>query len=170
MTDSVKKVIKIAIPTILFLWGSFCFLKSYGYCYESSIVWHEECLFESYEAKASNWPNGRGNPISKQQKAAWQEEYDNHMFHAKRCYEDAKNRVWCLPDVSWRERGKQAWIAAFSCVGVPTIQLKLLVAVSSMLMQYGLDCLDEWEYIEEKLNWSQYHLEQCERLAKLLHG
>lgn len=194
-----ERLIKIVIFLTLFLWGLFCMLKSYGYCDEIEydvpiytieeeaqfkhpiIPIDEEFLYihkpkpkkygyiSPYDHQWQNPQQKIKNPTLAQKKE-WQESYDFHLLHAKRTYEDAKNRVWWLPEISWRQRGREAWVAAFSTVGAQTVQLKLIVAISSLLCQYGLDCLDEWEYIEDKLNWSKYHLEQCAIYAQKLQN
>lgn len=37
------------------------------------------------------------------------------------------------------------------------------------LSSYGLHCMDEWDYIQDKLTWAQHHFEQCEYYANLLN-
>ncbi|EFB42177.1 MULTISPECIES: hypothetical protein [Parachlamydia] len=41
-------------------------------------------------------------------------------------------------------------------------QSKLIAAILNLLLQYGLDCLAEWEEIDEKLYWIKYHYEMAE--------
>jgi hypothetical protein len=160
-----KKILNWVITGTLVAAGMYCYLKSYGYCEEYRIPHTQEYLFENIELRS----HGHRRPTG-QQRIQWQEEYELHLFHAKRTYEDAKNRVWYLPNVTWRQRGREAWNAAFATVGATTPQLKLVLAVSSLLCQYGLDCMDEWEYIEEKLYWSEYHFKECEKYQELLNG
>jgi hypothetical protein len=153
--------------------------KSYGYCeeyksnFEYEIQFGEEMVLVEDEYLYQNLSDKSFLKIQSAKSSKikeWQEQYDFHMFHAKRTYEDAKNKVWWLPNLSWRQRGREAWVAAFSTIGAQTIQLKLVVAVSSFLCQYGLDCLDEWDYINDKLYWSKYHFEQCEIYAYKLNN
>lgn len=102
------------------------------------------------------------------QRAEWQEAYDNHHFHGVRTYTDAYNKVWWLPNLTWRQLGRDAWVAACSMASTKTPGAALVVAFSTMLSQYGLHCLDEWDYIQDKLYWANYHFEQCIYYAKLL--
>ncbi len=175
-----EKFAKIAIPLIFFLYGSFCMLKSYGYCdtYERKkrVKVENEYLF----AKASTWVNPyehvwqddpqkpKINPSQKEIKE-WEEAYKFHEFNAKRTFEDAKNKVWYIADFSWREKGKAAWIAACSTVGVKKASRKLAAACISILCQYGLQVIEEWDYINEKLQWSEYHFKECEHYSNLLY-
>lgn len=183
------------VQFLLAIYGAYCMFRSFGYGYEHVEV-KDEYLYQFSDTEwvnpylrkweistnpAWNNPLNYQNPdwenpltakpkVNANQKAKWQKEYEFHEFHAKRTYEDAYNRSWYLPDLNWRQRAREAWIAAFSMVGAQTPTMKLIMAASSLLMQYGLDCLDEWEYIEDKLKWSEYHFQECEKYAKLIHG
>lgn len=171
-----SKLLKWIIFFILFFSGLFCYMKDYGYCDECQfnhyfpIPVEQEYLFQNYEAR-SNW-NGQRNkkPPSGNQKLKWQEAYDDHHFNAIRTYNDAYNRVWFLPDLSWREIGRDCWVSACALASTKTPSAALVVAFSTLLSQYGLHCLDEWDYIQDKLYWSKYHFDQCSYYANLLNG
>lgn len=107
---------------------------------------------------------------SEQQRKEWQAEYDQHHFDAVRTYNDAYNRIWWLPDLTWRQLGRDAWVSACAVASTKTPSAALVVAFSTMLSQYGLHCLDEWDYIQDKLYWSNYHFQQCAYYANLLQG
>lgn len=170
-------VLKWAITLILFLFGLFCYMKDYGYCDEYAhyfgihVPVEEEFMFQHYESR-SNWQSkpGRQHYTPQSQRYEWQEAFDNHNFNAVRTYQDAYNRVWWLPDLSWRQIGRDAWVAACSTAGGNSPSARLVIAFAAMLSSYGLHCLDEWDYIQDKLYWSQYHFEQCAYYAGLLHG
>lgn len=196
-----SKLLKWSITLILAIIGTFCLLKSYGYCaeptyYDYTIDEEEMPNFDDavpvemefmYQyptkinlAKSAKWVNpyehkwdnpvyakGKGNA---NQRKEWQEAYDMHHFNAVRTYNDAYNKVWWLPNLTWRQVGRDAWIAACATAGTKTVCSALVVAFSTMLSQYGLHCLDEWDYIQDKLYWSDYHFGQCSYYAKLLHG
>jgi len=171
--------LKWGLTLVLFLIGSFFMLKSYGYCNEYPIPCSQEYLFKDYESRS---PWGKGPPVwqpgspsqsqapQKNDRKMWQEAYDDHHFHAVRTYTDAYNKVWFLPDISFRQLGRDAWIAACATAGGSTVTGRLVSAFATMLCSYGLHCLDEWDYIQEKLYWADYHFKQCEHYARLLHG
>ncbi len=164
--------LKWGITLIFALVGLFCMLKSYGYCEEYRIPIHQEYLFKNLECRG-NWQAkpGRGNAApSANQRQQWQDAYDDHHFNAVRTYNDAYNRVWYLPDLTWRQIGRDAWVAACGTAGGNTVCGRLVIAFSTMLSNYGLHCLDEWEYIQDKLYWSNYHFEKCAEYANKLHG
>ncbi len=184
-----SKSLKWGITILLFLIGTFCMLKSYGYCDKNEFDYpqydfkkefnyifpdppipvEEEYLYqfspnqqamqfiESF-SKRTNY----GKPQNKHtMRAYWQQEYDFHHCEGVRTYNDAYNRVWYLPDLSWRQLGRDAWVAACGTAGGSNPSARLVIAFSTLLSQYGLHCLDEWEYIQDKLYWSRYHFEQC---------
>lgn len=148
--------------TLLFL-GTFFLVRSCGMCMESLPT-----EFEYLFMKRTNYINNHKIPASSKQRDKWQQDYEFHMFNAKRTYEDAKNKCWFLPNISDREKARYCYNAAFTQIGSSSPCTKLVLAISSLALQYGLDCMDEWDYIKEKLHWSQYHFEMCDHYAILL--
>ncbi len=191
-----SKALKWAIFFVLFFFGLFCFMKDRGYCSEAQDITQEQfedflkdrvpveeeylyqyptapCLVRSmkipsYECK-SNW---KTTPIqnSQSQRQKWQDAFDMHSFNAIRTYNDAKDCVWWLPNLTWRQWGRDAWVAACAMASTKTPCQALVVAFSTMLSQYGLHCADQWDYIEDKLYWSEYHFNECIKYAQLLQG
>jgi len=161
-----NKLLKWALVFVFLAFALFTFLKDRGYCEEFEC----EYKLQSYECR-SNWQAkpGRNSPPSASQRQKWQEEYDMHHFNAVRTYNDAYNRVWFLPNLTMRQLGRDAWVSACAMAGTKTPGQALVMAFATMLSQYGLHCLDEWDYITDKLYWSQYHFEQCQYYANLLH-
>ncbi len=165
---------KWIITLILFLVGLFCYMKDYGYAQEHyAIEWQhisldKENYYQSYESRSS-WGRDRNKSNIKQHQK-WQEEYDHHHFHAVRTYNDAVDKIWWLPNITWRQLGRDAWIATCSTAGSTNLTSAVITAFATLLSAYGLHCLDEWDYIQDKLKWAQYHFEECEKYAQLLHG
>ncbi len=105
-----------------------------------------------------------------QKRQEWQAEYDQHHYDAVRTYNDAYNRIWFLPNLTLRQIGRDAWVAACAMAGTKTPGQALAMAFATMISQYGLHCLDEYDYIQDKLKWSAYHFDQCVYYANLLNG
>jgi hypothetical protein len=166
MNEMTKKIIKIALPVGFALYGSYCLLKSFGYAEEYTIPKEHEIYFEQYDSRTNYSDRG----LSRESKVKLQEEYDFHHFHAVRCYQEAYNHLWYYPVVSWRDRSRQAWIAACAMIGCTTATGRLVMAFSAMLSQHGVDIIDDWDFVAEKLKWALYHFEQCEKIAQRLHG
>ena len=100
----------------------------------------------------------------------WIKEYEFHKTNAIRCYEDAKDRCWWLPEISDRDKARYCYTSAFAALGTSVPSTKLLLMVGSLLLQYGLDMQDEWNYIDNKMHWARYHFEMCDHYQKLLEG
>lgn len=91
--------------------------------------------------------------------------------NGERCYADAKERCWWLPYIPERDKARYCFttFGVLACPGEP--RSKIIIAVVTALIQYGLDCSDEWHYINNKLYWSQYHFELMEFHQNLInHG
>jgi hypothetical protein len=159
---SKQRLLKWLFITAMILLGCFFMMKEKGWA-ESS-----EYLYEYYDARAG-WSNPTRftNGLDKMNA---QTEYDFHMYHAKRTFEDARSKVWFMPEKTWGQRARQVWIAVIPSGVCNTFQSAIVVTLLGLLSQYGVDCADEWDYINEKLTWCQFHLEKCEDYAAIIHG
>ncbi len=106
--------------------------------------------------------------LSLNDKKFYQEKVNFHKANAERTYKDAKNRCWWLPVLSDRENAKYCFTTAVALLTPNSPQSKLVAATMTLLLQYGLDCIDEWNYIQNKLHWSQYHYEMMEFYQDIL--
>jgi len=177
-----RKWLKWLIFFTLFFFGLFCFMKDKGYCselnyqnfslnddfFKGRVPLDEEYLYQfpNYECRTYYGKT----PDSRAQRQKLQDAFDMHSFNAIRTYNDAKDCVWWLPNLTWRQWGRDAWVAACAMASTKTPCAALVVAFSTMLSQYGLHCADQWEYIEDKLYWSEYHFNECIKYAQLLQG
>jgi len=96
---------------------------------------------------------------------------DKKRFHKEngdRCFNDAKNMCWWMPDMSMRDKSDYAFrnITILGCPGDP--RSKLITALLTTLVQYGADCYEEWANINTKLHWAQYHYEMMELYQKII--
>lgn len=97
------------------------------------------------------------------------QKYFFHKENAERCFNEAKERCWWLPNITDREKAKYCFLN-IGIFGVPGDQKsKMIIALVSTLIQYGIDCSDEWHYINNKLYWSQYHYEMMEFYTTLIN-
>jgi hypothetical protein len=194
-----SKTLKWAIFFVLFFFGLFCFMKDKGYCaeieieniiieqpadfFEGRVPVDQEYLYQypetpTYSYRSLSLPKlecrtyyGKATPAdNRAQRQKWQDAFDMHSFNAIRTYNDAKDCVWYLPNLTWRQWGRDAWVAACAMASTKTPCQALVVAFSTMLSQYGLHCADQWDYIEDKLYWSEYHFNECIKYAQLLQG
>jgi hypothetical protein len=81
---------------------------------------------------------------------------------AKYHYNLAKDKTWWLPDLSNREKGRYCYTSFVAGIFPSTPQSKIVAMISVALTQYGLDCISEWNYINEHMMQSQAWWESYE--------
>lgn len=85
-----------------------------------------------------------------------------HKGEAERTLADAKARCWAFPQLTDRQNAQYCY-AALGGLLLPGDPMSKLVAILvATLTLYGVDCTNEWHYINNKLYWSQYHYEMAE--------
>jgi hypothetical protein len=97
--------------------------------------------------------------------------HDKAEFHKKegeRCFQDAKDMCWYLPHIDDRTMARNCFTTAFSMVGSMTPQTRIVVLVGKLMMDYGLEALNEWDAINTKLYWAQYHFEMYDFYSDLV--
>ena len=163
-------VIRIVFYTLV-IFGTFFLCSS---CANASVPHDEEYLYamplEMYSLR-TQWGRPQDQITQKDtrdQRKKWQEAHDFHVENGVRCYLDAKEKCWWLPEVGDREKARYCFMTAISAVGNATPHYKLVAMVTQLALQYGLDCMSEWEYIQTKLHWSIYHFEMCDHYDALL--
>lgn len=82
--------------------------------------------------------------------------------NAKYHYNLAKDKTWWLPDLSDREKGRYCYTTAAAGIFPGTPQSKIITMISVFLTQYGLDCINEWHYINEHMQQSKAWWESYE--------
>lgn len=87
---------------------------------------------------------------------------DFHKKNGDRTYQEAKSKCWYLPDVDERERAKECFVVAASALLPSEPRSKLIGLVLSTMVTYGINCYDEWNFINTKLQWAKYHYEMME--------
>jgi hypothetical protein len=106
--------------------------------------------------------------LTAEQRRFYIEKMDFHEQNARRCFEDAKSRCWWLPEISDRDKARYCF-SAIGGLAVPgTPQAALIRSLVSLMLNYGLDCMDEWDYINNKLYWAEYHWDMYEFYANVL--
>jgi len=106
--------------------------------------------------------------LTHDQRVFYMAKMDFHEENAHRCYNDAKNRSWWLPDTTDRDKARYCFTAIGGLGSPGTPQAKLVRALVTLMLNYGLDCMDEWDYINNKLYWAEYHWDMYEFYANVL--
>lgn len=112
----------------------------------------------------------RAYKLSPKDRKYYEDKVRFHKSNAERTFRDAKNKCWYLPDIDDRDKAKYCFNTGMAAVFAGDPYSKAIAAVASLLLQYGLDCMDEWEYIQNKLHWSQYHYEMMEFYQDVLEN
>ncbi|MGK5595676.1 MAG: hypothetical protein ACSNEK_10025 [Parachlamydiaceae bacterium] len=100
--------------------------------------------------------------LTAQERTYYEKKVAMHRSNAERTWNNAKNKCWYLPNIQKRKAAQNAFNAIMASFGGATPMSKLVLALLSLLTNYGLDCIEEWHYIEDQLNWCQYHCEMVE--------
>jgi hypothetical protein len=95
-----------------------------------------------------------------------------HRGEADRIYNEVKDRCWFMPNLDDRQKAHRV----FSLIG-PTvlvdggIKKKSAAIFIQMAIEYGLDCMDEWDWISNKWHWVEYHTDMLDFYERyLIHG
>lgn len=102
------------------------------------------------------------------QKKYYKDKVSFHKKEGDRYYKEAKKMCWYLPDLEARERAKDCFTSVMAGLAAADLKSKAIVMLISMLTKYGLDCIDEWNVINTKLRWSEYHYEMQEFYKEVL--
>jgi hypothetical protein len=155
-----------------FIYGFILTLALFGYKIEANA---QSYMMEThfYLTAQNLYEELRGVKTEEQQRKEWQEEYDMHHYNAVRTYQNAIEKGWWYPNLKKRELFRKGLIcsgaiisAAGPLTAAPTI--RITAAIITCLVQYGLDCCDAYEYIEDQLYWCDFHLQKCAEYAELL--
>ncbi len=100
--------------------------------------------------------------LTPQQRTFYEKKLAQHRYDAERTWNNAKNKCWYLPNISKRKAAQNAFMSVMALFGGATPMSRLIVSLLTTLTNYGVDCVDEWYYIQEQLEWCQYHCEMVE--------
>ena len=97
-----------------------------------------------------------------------EQERDMYKKNAERCFKDAQDACWWLPNTSDRKKTRELFTITVNTMLASDVKSKLIAMLTTSLIFYGMDCLDEWEYINNKLFWARYHWEMYEFHVELI--
>jgi hypothetical protein len=98
----------------------------------------------------------------------FKKELQFHKDNAIRTCAAAKERCWWLPKLDERKSARYCWTSAMAMAVPGTPEFKLGAVILNVLLEYGLDCSEEWNYIDNKLYWCKYHTEMVEFYEDIL--
>lgn len=95
----------------------------------------------------------------------------NAEYHTNKAYEDyiaAKDKCWWLPDLRKRDLVRRGWLTLMAGIYPATPLYRVIASIIAMLTQYGVDCMDEWDAINDLLESAQYNSEMAKVYQDLL--
>ncbi len=88
------------------------------------------------------------------------ERYHDNEGH--KCYENAKSRMWYLPNLTDREKARYCFTCAITTAMPGDPRAKIVGTIAQLIIQFGLDWIDEYNYVKNQLNWCAYHYEMSD--------
>lgn len=166
MKNEVKNGITISsiiVTSILFLLGTFFLLRS---CHAHAYVGYEREMIPNSQIEISYFNHDK--KLTDKERAYYEKKREFHKENAERTFKNAKNACWYLPRISDREKARTCYQAAAGTVFTSTPQSKIIIVLTTLLIEYGLDAMREWDYIEDQLHWCQHHSEMYEFFCEVL--
>ena len=95
-------------------------------------------------------------------------EMDKYLSSAKYCYDKAKDRCWWLPNMEHRKASRYLFeTIMYAAIPVADAKSRLIFILVKTFVDYGLECMDEWHYIHDKLKWAQWYYQEYEWRQKI---
>ena len=164
ISTAVLIISHICVSQKITKWIVVFYLFFFGFEYCLNAQEYDEDYFEPI-----GWEQfDRTAELTAAQRAEFVEKINFHEANAKRTYQDAKNRCWWLPDMTDRVNARHCFSILMVSFTVSNPQSKAVILLIAALEKYGLAVMDEWDYIETKLNWSKYHWEMKEFYEHIL--
>lgn len=106
--------------------------------------------------------------LTAQERTYYEKKVALHRSNAERTWNNAKNKCWYLPNIEKRKAAQNAFYTIMAYFGGATAMSSLVMSLITLLTTYGIDCIDEWYYIKEQLNWCKHHCEMVEFYEQVL--
>ena len=106
--------------------------------------------------------------LTSQQRYFYLEKCEWHELQAEKAFRNAEDLVWYMPQSTNKEKAQSCFATAIACVSASTPQSKIVATISTLLLNYGLYCMDEYDRIQEFLYKARYHREMEEFFEAVL--
>ena len=127
----------------------------------------DECF-----ARPPAFPRERQHELERNNILSIEECIDKIQFHqaeATRIYDEVKDRVWWLPNLDDRQKAQRVFTLMGPAISVSGgIKKKSAAVILQMFLEYGLDCMDEWDWISNKWYWVEYHTDMVDFYERYL--
>ncbi len=143
-----EQIITYTIAGILFIIGTFYAIR--GHAYE----------YKYYDQYATLTPT---------QARFYRDKKNTHQNEAVLSLERAHEKFWWLPRIKDRVMARSCYSTVLTTATASTPQSKIMAAIISLMITYGLSAMDEWDYINYNLMDAEYHFEMMEFYSEVLN-
>lgn len=103
--------------------------------------------------------SGFSTSLTPEKTQYFQEKVQFHKIKAEECFNKAQEKCWYLPDISYKEMSASCFTTALAILSPADPKAKVAIAVLTLLNNYGLSCIEEWNEIQSLLHEADYHYE-----------
>lgn len=113
---------------------------------------------------------GRQCAINAIQRRDYEQKKAHHQKQANMCLDKAREICWYLPNMTDQRKADYCWAAAGAAATPGGPQSKMVGVIIITMINYGLDCMNEWRELHEFLHSAQHHYELAEWYEHLLQN
>lgn len=135
---------------LAFTWFVFLFLLGVYFLFKSLYIFSGEYEYENYRM------------LKYSEYAYYIKERDHHWQKAMYHYNQAYMACWYCPRIEHQDKARMCLTSASSMVGSSTPTGAFVMSLTTLLVQYGCECMREWHFVKTNLYESQYHFEMYE--------
>jgi hypothetical protein len=96
--------------------------------------------------------------------------YKQHQAAGEQLWTEAQIKAWYCPNIAERDKAKYCFEAVFAGITAGNPWSKAMAMCTVLMLNYGLDCMDEWNVIQTDLHWAEYHFEMAEHYIRSCNG
>ena len=96
--------------------------------------------------------------------------YKQHQAAGEKLWAEVQIKAWYCPNVQDRDKARYCFTSIFAGITAGTPWSKAMGMCMTMMLNYGLDCMDEWNDIQTDLHWAEYHFELAEHYMRSCNG
>ena len=100
--------------------------------------------------------------LTTDQRKKYTKKRDFSLKNAKRCEKEAADKCWWIPCIDDRQLTRSAVVTFLAGVTALSQKSGAIGMMLTALTEYSFSCIDEYYYINEKLQWSKYHYDNYE--------
>jgi hypothetical protein len=111
---------------------------------------------------------GRECVLTYDQRQKYEQRRDYNRRQAKICFDRAKEICWYLPDIDDQRKAQYCLTAAGAAAYPGAPQSKMIGVIITTMVNYGLDCMAEWNQLQTTLLDAKSYYEMAEWYDEVL--